>query len=270
MGSGARGRQDRQTVKGVNFETNAPVAGQAIAFRTTAKNGVVVTKTFRLFPDTDGLEVELKFESPDKKSGSTAYQLLGPHGIPIEGLWYTEHLSRCVLRAGRAVQDPDACRRRCASRQGKPDRQHRPAASSSPASRTSISRPSSSRCRTPKGQEDRWDSRTVAVVLHKDEKTYQSDVGVQITSRSIKVTPGEPVVHTLPRFRRPQDAPGAQALWRRGARLVSQAAVDSASRPTSPGCDHHANARLHLPAHRAGRPILRRHQGELRNRHHPA
>ena len=75
-------------VKGVNLETNAPVTGQAVVFRTKAKSGVVVTKTFRLFPNTDGLEVDLKFESPDKER-SVVYNLLGPHGIPIEGDWYT-------------------------------------------------------------------------------------------------------------------------------------------------------------------------------------
>ena len=36
-------------------------------FTTKASTEVNVTKTFRLFPNTDGLEVDLKFESPDKE-----------------------------------------------------------------------------------------------------------------------------------------------------------------------------------------------------------
>ena len=49
---------------------------------------MIVTKTFRLLPNTNGVEVDLKFESPDKER-SVVYNLLGPHGIPIEGEWYT-------------------------------------------------------------------------------------------------------------------------------------------------------------------------------------
>ena len=64
------------------------VEGQAIVFRTKAPDGVVVTKTFRLGKNIDGLEVELQFDSPDKER-KVVYNLRGPHGIPIEGEWYT-------------------------------------------------------------------------------------------------------------------------------------------------------------------------------------
>ena len=64
------------------------IEGQQVSFRTTASNGVVVTKTFRLWQRTDGLELELRFESPDRDR-TFSYNLLGPHGIPIEGEWYT-------------------------------------------------------------------------------------------------------------------------------------------------------------------------------------
>ena len=47
-----------------------------------------MTKTYRLRPGADGMEVDLKFESPDKER-KFSYNLLGPHGIPIEGEWYT-------------------------------------------------------------------------------------------------------------------------------------------------------------------------------------
>ncbi len=56
-----------RSVTGTDPITNAEIMGQAIVFRTKAANGVVVTKTFRLFPNTDGLEVTLRFESPDKE-----------------------------------------------------------------------------------------------------------------------------------------------------------------------------------------------------------
>src|SRR5207249_277689 len=65
------------------------VQGQEIRFRTTGgAPALVVTKTFRLFPGEDGFELELEFDSPDGPQ-TLAYRLLGPHGIPIEGEWYT-------------------------------------------------------------------------------------------------------------------------------------------------------------------------------------
>ena len=62
--------------------------GPGVVFRTTAGNGVIVTKTFRLWQTMNGFELELRFESPDKDR-TFSYNLLGPHGIPIEGEWYT-------------------------------------------------------------------------------------------------------------------------------------------------------------------------------------
>ena len=47
-----------------------------------------MTKTYRLRKGADGFEVELKFESPEQER-TVVYKLLGPHGIPIEGEWYT-------------------------------------------------------------------------------------------------------------------------------------------------------------------------------------
>jgi YidC/Oxa1 family membrane protein insertase len=65
------------------------VKGKEIRFRTSVgAPAIVVTKTFRLFPKEDGFELELGFESPERPQ-TLAYRLLGPHGIPIEGEWYT-------------------------------------------------------------------------------------------------------------------------------------------------------------------------------------
>ena len=70
---------------GIDPLTKRPIAGQAVVFTIKADNGVIVTQNnIRLFPNTDGLEVDLNFESPDKER-SVVYNLLGPHGIPIEG-----------------------------------------------------------------------------------------------------------------------------------------------------------------------------------------
>ena len=58
----------------------------------------------------------------------------------------------------------------------------------------------------PTGQDDRWDSRAVAIV-HRDEKDLKkSDVAVRITSRPITVGPDQPVVHTYRLFAGPKTA----------------------------------------------------------------
>src|SRR5262249_54773015 len=44
--------------------TQSAVEGQSVTFRTKVPDGMVLTKTFRLWQNTDGLEVEIKFESP--------------------------------------------------------------------------------------------------------------------------------------------------------------------------------------------------------------
>ncbi len=77
--------------------------GQAIVFRTKARAGVIVTKTFRLWKNTDGFEVELKFESPDKER-SVVYNLLGPARHPDRRRMVHRHVPRRGLRPGRAAK----------------------------------------------------------------------------------------------------------------------------------------------------------------------
>ncbi len=57
----------------------------------------------------------------------------------------------------------------------------------------------------PTGEPDRWDSKTTALLLHKNEKAIQkSDVGVRITSKPIKIGPNQPVSHTYRVFAGPK------------------------------------------------------------------
>ena len=54
----------RRPVSVTDPATGAAVEGEAIVFRAKARNGVVVTKTFRLGKNIDGLEVELAVREP--------------------------------------------------------------------------------------------------------------------------------------------------------------------------------------------------------------
>lgn len=70
--------------------TKKAVEGQELVFRSPPgePGGLVITKRFRLYKGQDGFEFEIGLESPDGER-TVAYELLGPHGIPIEGEWYT-------------------------------------------------------------------------------------------------------------------------------------------------------------------------------------
>jgi len=207
-----------RTVKGIDPATKTQVTGQAVVFRTTATSGVIVTKTFRLLRNMDALEVELKFESPDRQR-SLVYNLLGPHGLPIEGLWYTgtfrelffghlnqqgetklvPYLASEVVE--KAMADKPIDNTTWPLRFAGVENQHF-------AIFIAPNPP-------PTGQEDRWDSKTTAVVLAKNEKaTQQSDVGVRISSRPVTVGPNQTVVHTYEVYAGPKTA---QALTPYGA-----------------------------------------------------
>jgi len=87
-----REKEDAPAVRAVNRTdpaTGAPVEGQEIVFRTRAVDpSVEVTKTFRIWKGEDGFDLEIKLASTADDARFT-YKLYGPHGIPIEGEWYT-------------------------------------------------------------------------------------------------------------------------------------------------------------------------------------
>jgi YidC/Oxa1 family membrane protein insertase len=57
----------------------------------TEVQGVKITKTYTLEPRDYhvGLEIKLELADPQAKERTFRYQLTGPHGVPIEGQWYS-------------------------------------------------------------------------------------------------------------------------------------------------------------------------------------
>ena len=202
-----------RAVSGVDPVTKGPVTGQAVVFKTQAKNGIIVTKTFRLFPNADGLEVELGFESPDKER-SFVYNLLGPYGIPIEGEWYTGTFRDVVFGqlTGQKIEILTHSASDVAS------------ASSEPIENTTLPLAFAGVENQyfavlvgpeplPTGDADRRDSKTIALLLDKNEKAVQkSDVGVRITSKQVSVGPNRPVAHTYRVFAGPKTDAGAHGV----------------------------------------------------------
>jgi len=193
-----------RSVKETDLVTQAAVEGEAIVFRTKASNGVVVTKTFRLFRNTDGLEVTLKFESPDKER-SVVYNLFGPHGIPIEGEWYTGTFRDVIFgqMQGKEIKPISHAASEIVSATTEFDNTALPLAFAGVENQyfAILIGPA----KLPTGNEDRLDSKTTALVLKKDEKAPQkSDVGVRLTSRAITVGPNVPAEHTYRVFAGPK------------------------------------------------------------------
>jgi YidC/Oxa1 family membrane protein insertase len=184
-------------------KSEAEETGRAVVFRTTVgQPAVIVTKTYRLSKGADGFEVELKFESPDEER-DLVYKLFGPHGIPIEGEWYTGTFRDVFL--GQVGKD-DPVTRSASDIAKKPETfQTLPlkfagienqyfAVFVEPAVQ-------------PKTPEDRWDSEAIATVVPPvPAETQKADVTVEITSRSFKIGPNVPLVHTYKVFAGPKTA----------------------------------------------------------------
>lgn len=207
----------RRPVSVTDPATSSAAEGEAIVFRTKAPNGVVVTKTFRLGKNIDGMEVELRFESPDRER-KVVYNLMGPHGIPIEGEWYTGTFRDLVFgpvsqgtvdvvttsaydiaNAGDKLVENTTLPLRFAGVENQYF--------------TTLLEP----VPPPTGQEDRWDSRTVAMVHRREDSLQKSDIGFRITSRPLTIAAGQSVSHTYRVFAGPKTSEalrpyGAEAL----------------------------------------------------------
>ena len=172
-------------------------SGQEVVFR--AKVGapeVVLTKRFRLMKAANGFEMDLTFESP-AKDRALVYKLLGPHGIPIEGEWYTATFRDVffgqVDKGKVVIQTLPGLD--VAKSKDKPK-----IVDSLPLKFAGVENqyfaafvePNP----TPPTLEARWDEEAVAVVLSEDPKAQQkADVTVRIKSRPVKVGPNVPVTH---------------------------------------------------------------------------
>jgi len=180
--------------------TKAKINGQAIVFRTTAANGVIVTKTFRLWPGSDSFEVELVFESPGKPR-TVVYNLLGPHGIPIEGDWYTSTFREVFfgqLTPSGSVDIPTYTAADVAAATKPIDNTALPLRFAGVENQyfATLIEP----VPPPTGQETRWDDSAVAL-YHAPRNpqdqavTQKGAVSVKIKSRPIKLGPDEKVSH---------------------------------------------------------------------------
>ncbi|HMB04984.1 MAG TPA: membrane protein insertase YidC [Isosphaeraceae bacterium] len=193
--------------------------GQEIVFRATVgEPEVTLAKRYRLMKDADAFELEITFESPEKER-SLVYKLLGPHGIPIEGEWYTGTFRDVFFGQveGRKVTIVTKSGYDIAKGKDNPERfQSLPLKFAGVENQyfASFVEPDP----TPPTTEARWDSEAIGVVIHGEPQALQkADVTVQITSKPVKVGPNVPVTHKYKVFAGPKTADalqpyGAEAL----------------------------------------------------------
>jgi YidC/Oxa1 family membrane protein insertase len=199
-------KEIRRTISGEDPATGKIIEGQEVVFRTTAANGVVVTKTIRLWQTVNGFEILLAFESPDKEQTFT-YNLLGPHGLPIEGEWYTSTFREIVFGtySGGMVKPDSHTAYDIAKATKEVESTTLPLRFTGVENQyfTTFLMPFP----PPTSEEDRLDRKTTAIVLHKDERAPQkSDVGVRLSSKPVHVGPNLPAFHNYRVFAGPKTA----------------------------------------------------------------
>ena len=180
--------------------------GQEVVFRTKVDAlGVVLTKTYRLFPGEDGFAMALTVESPGKDQ-SVVYKILGPHGIPIEGEWYTSTFLDAVfgMAKGSGIDIVTLSADAVAKRKDDPERfQAQPLKYAGVENQYFASLLVLSPM--PTGPDNRRDKEARPVVLHvKPEERQKADIGVEITSKPVVVGPNTAVTHAFRIFAGPK------------------------------------------------------------------
>ncbi|GAC1466835.1 MAG: hypothetical protein NVSMB9_07800 [Isosphaeraceae bacterium] len=192
--------------KGNEPEKPQNVEGQEVTFRTKVDSlGLTVTKRYRLFKGEDGFELDLSFDSPEKTQG-VVYKLLGPHGIPIEGEWYTGTFRDAVfgLIDGSKTTVRTLSAYDIAKRKDNPERfQTLPLRYAGIENQyfAALTEPT----HNPVGAGERWDAETAPVILHENpESNQKADIAVVITSRPVQVGPNAPATHAYRVFAGPK------------------------------------------------------------------
>ena len=183
------------------------VEGQEAVFRTRIDDlNLSITKTFRLYKGEDGFDVALAFESPGKPQ-SVTYRLLGPHGIPIEGEWYTGTFREAVFEmidAGVPLAPVTLTAADVAKKKDTPER-----FSKAPLRWAGVENQYFAAIfgpvPVPSENAQRWDQESSPVLLHENtESPQKADIGVDVLSKPVTIAPDAPVTHTYRVFTGPK------------------------------------------------------------------
>ncbi|MBX6311642.1 MAG: membrane protein insertase YidC [Isosphaeraceae bacterium] len=189
-----------------SIKDQAGRVGQEVRFRTTVPElGVEVTKTYRLFQGQDGFTLAITFASPETEQ-PFRYRLEGPHGIPIEGEWYTGTFRDVFVAqvSGGSTKVETQTADTVAKYADRPERYQ-----SLPLKFAGVENqyfavflePDP----VPTTDAQRWDYETIPIVIHEHPaERYKSDVSVAVISRELRVGPNAPITHVYRIFAGPK------------------------------------------------------------------
>ncbi|HWE38252.1 MAG TPA: membrane protein insertase YidC [Isosphaeraceae bacterium] len=176
--------------------------GQKVVFSTKlADPPVTIRKTFTLTKGADGLRLELAFKDDAEAPQTIVYKLWGPHGIPIEGEWYTQTFRDVFVGqggGGKLVTDSAA---------GVAGATEPPRFTNYPLRFAGVEDQyfASFLKPEPASADERWDAETTMRVVHEDpDEKQKSDVTVVVTSKPIQVGPNRPVAQVYSIFAGPK------------------------------------------------------------------
>ncbi|MDB5353527.1 MAG: rane protein insertase, YidC/Oxa1 family, C-terminal domain protein [Planctomycetota bacterium] len=198
-----------RTVRPVLDPKTQAEIGQEVVFRSSVGDpAVTITKTFRLRKGSDGLELSLGFESP--KARKLIYRLNGPHGLPVEGEWYTSMFREVFF--GLAKGATTQVETRLATDVVKKQEQDAPEIFQTlPIKYAGVENqyfavffaPDP----PPTTDKSRVDAETMATVVRVDPKDKQkSDISVALTSKDVEVGPNHRVSQSFKIFAGPKTA----------------------------------------------------------------
>jgi len=188
-------------------KSESEVTGGEVVFRTSVGDpAVTITKTYRLHKGANGFELDLGLASPDQKR-DVVYKLIGPHGVPIEGEWYTSTFrdaffgqaegskTKIVTKAAHDIaklEAPEHFQSAPLRFAGIENQYFAVLVEPDPI---------------PATEEARWETDAVAVVLHQDPKAQQkADIGLEITAKAVTVGPNQPFTQSFKIFAGPKTA----------------------------------------------------------------
>lgn len=178
--------------------TSQAIEGQEIVFEAELEGlGITVTKRFRLWQGEDGLELDLMMEGVEGAE-AVYYELLGPHGLPIEGEWYTSTF-RDVFFGGYTASGDQVTTKSAydiVKYREEPDRY-----TSLPLKyagvETNYFAVFLEPLPTPETLEKSWISEAQGVVIHTDPREQQkADVSVLLKSKPLEPAPNRPIRHS--------------------------------------------------------------------------
>lgn len=190
-----QGRAARE-VQAVDPATKQASTAQEIAFKTqVAALDLTVIKRFRLWKGRDAFEVELLFDSPNKDQ-VVGYELLGPHGLTIEGEWYASTFRDFhYLGVGGKIQTVTAYE----IDQAATATNSRKYAQTTPLIYAGVENQYFNMTMgptTPSSSESRWDAEVLPIVIDHNIKDIQkTDIGLKIRSQPISVGPNRSATH---------------------------------------------------------------------------